>query len=141
MSDVAKSSPIRTQRPMGITLTGILFIVFGILTSIVAVMIATFTAMMGNYSHMMGAILSAAGGVFTLFIGIFAAIEFAIAWALLSGKSWGRITIIVLTLVDLIGNGSTLVIGNLFAIPHVVLDFFSLLYMWKPNVRAYFQEK
>jgi len=34
-----------------------------------------------------------------------------------------------------------LVVGNIFAIPHIVLDLIVFFYMWKPNVVAYFNQK
>jgi hypothetical protein len=35
-------------------------------------------------------------------VGILTAIEFVIAWALFSGKSWGRIIVLVLSMVNFI---------------------------------------
>lgn len=108
MADVSKSTAVGQQRPLGITVLGIIFIIFGIWMAVAAAMIGTLTAMiassspmignmMGTYSNMMGSMVSVFGGVIAVFIGIFAAVEFAIAWALFSGKNWGRITVIVLS--------------------------------------------
>jgi len=97
--------------------------------------------MLGSYSSMMNNMISAMGGSFVVFIGILAGIEFAIAYALFSGKSWGRITVIVLSIVDFLIHCATLVIGNLFAIPHIVLDVIVFFYMWKPSVVSYFDRE
>jgi len=140
MSDTARNS-IQKERPLGITILGIIFIIFGIWMAITAAMIGTVIAILGSYSHMMSSVISALGGATALFIGIFAAIEFAIAWALFSGIKWGRIIVIVLSIVDLVAHSSTLVIGNLFAIPHIILDLLVLFYMWMPNVVSYFNQK
>ena len=140
MSDTARNS-IRKERPLGITILGIIFIIFGIWMAITAAMIGTVIAILGSYSHMMSSVISALGGATALFIGIFAAIEFAIAWALFSGIKVGRIIVIVLSIVDLVAHSSTLVIGNLFAIPHIILDLLVLFYMWMPNVVSYFNQK
>ena len=140
MSDTARNS-IQKERPLGITILGIIFIIFGIWMAITAAMIGTVIAILGSYSHMMSSVISALGGATALFIGIFAAIEFAIAWALFSGIKWGRMTVIVLSIVDLVAHSSTLVIGNLFAIPHIILDLLVLFYMWMPNVVSYFNQK
>lgn len=140
MSDVAKSS-IQPERPVGITILGISFIVVAILMSIATAMIGTFMAMLGSYSTMMNNMISAMGGIFLVFIGILAGIEFTIAYALFNGKSWGRITIIVLAIVDFLVHCATLVIGNLFAIPHIILDLVVLFYMWKPSVVSYFNQE
>ncbi|KRT62016.1 MAG: hypothetical protein XU09_C0001G0076 [Thaumarchaeota archaeon CSP1-1] len=141
MTDTTKSTATQSERPIGITILGISFIVVAILMSIAAAMIGTFMAMLGSYSSMMNNMISAMGGSFVVFIGILAGIEFTIAYALFSGKSWGRITVIVLSIVDFLIHCATLVIGNLFAIPHIVLDVIVFFYMWKPSVVSYFDRE
>ena len=141
MTDVTKNTATQSERPIGITILGISFIVVAILMSIAAAMIGTFMAMLGSYSSMMNNMISAMGGSFVVFIGILAGIEFTIAYALFSGKSWGRITVIVLSIVDFLIHCATLVIGNLFAIPHIVLDVIVFFYMWKPSVVSYFDRE
>ncbi len=132
---------MRKERPLGITILGIIFVIFGIWMAIIAAMIGTLIAIFGSYSHMMSAVITALGGATALFIGIFAVIEFAIAWSLFSGIKWGRMTVIVLSIIDLIAHSATLVIGNLFAIPHIILDLLVLFYMWMPNVVSYFNQR
>ncbi len=141
MADAANTPTIQSERPIGVTILGISFIIVGILMSIAAAMIGTFMAMLGSYSLMMNSMISALGGIFFVFIGILTAIEFTIAWALFSEKSWGRITVIVLSIVDFLLHCATLVVGNLFAIPHIVLDLLVFFYMWKPNVVSYFDKE
>jgi hypothetical protein len=98
-------------------------------------------AMLGIYSSMMNNMISAMGGSFVVFIGILAGIEFTIAYALFSAKSWGRITVIVLSIVDFLVHCATLIMGNLFAIPHIVLDVVVFFYMWKSSVVSYFDRE
>ena len=141
MTDATKNTATQSERPIGITILGISFIVVAILMSIAAAMIGTFMAMLGSYSSMMNNMISAMGGSFVVFIGILAGIEFTIAYALFSGKSWGRITVIVLSIVDFLIHCATLVIGNLFAIPHIILDVIVFFYMWKPSVVSYFDRE
>ncbi len=145
VEDVAKMSTIQSERPVGITILGIAYIVFGILMITAVAIVVTFTAMMGDFSSMMGSMMGNTMTVFTgliaVGVGILAAVEFAIAWALFSGKSWGRITVIVLSIADLIIHCVTLAVGNLFAIPHIIIDLIVLFYMWKPNVINYFNQK
>ena len=135
----------QSERPTGVTILGIIYIVFAILMIIAVAMVVAFTAMMGSYSTMfgniMGSTMTVFGGVIAVGAGILAGIEFIIAWALFSGKSWGRIVVIVLSMVDFIIHCATLVVGNFFAIPHIILDLIVLFYMWKPNVIAYFSQK
>ena len=145
MSDAAKAPSIQSERPTGVTILGIIYIVFAILMIIVVAMVVAFTTMMGSYSTMLGSMvgntMTVFGGVIAVGVGILAAIEFIVAWALFSGKSWGRIVVIVLSMVDFIIHCATLVVGNFFAIPHIILDLIVLFYMWKPNVIAYFNQK
>jgi len=140
VADVVKN-PTQSERPIGITILGVSFIVVAVLMSIATAMIGTFMAILGSYSTMMNNMISAMGGMFVVFIGILAGIEFAIAYALFSGKNWGRITIIVLSIVDFIVHCATLVVGNLFAIPHIILDVVVFFYMWKPSVVSYFNQE
>lgn len=145
MSDVAKTPSPQSERPVGITILGILYIIFGVLMIVTVTMVVAFTAMMGSYSTMfggmMGNTMTVFAGLIAVGVGILAAIEFVIAWALFGGKSWGRIAVMVLSMVDFIMHCITLVVGNIFAIPHIVLDLIVFFYMWKPNVVAYFNQK
>lgn len=142
VADVAKIPYPQSERPAGVTALGIIYIVFGILMVIAVTMIVTFTAMMGTYSSMfggmMGNTMKVFGEVIVVGVGILTVIEFTIAWALFSGKSYGRIIVIVLSMVDFIVHCVTLFVGNVFAIPHIVLDLATFIYMWKSNVVAYY---
>lgn len=137
----AKAPSVQSERPVGITILGITYIIFGVLMIIAVTMVVTFYTMMGSYSTMLGSMMGSTmtvfGGVIAVGVGILAAIEFAIAWTLFNGKSWGRIVVIVLTIADFIIHCVTLLVGNIFAIPHIVLDLITFFYMWKPNVIAY----
>lgn len=145
MAAAAKIPYAHSDRPTGITVLGITYIIFGVLMVATVVMVVTFTAMMGSYSSMMstmmGNALAVFGGVIAVGIGLLTAIEFVIAWALFSGKSTGRIIVIVLSMVDLIIHGATLLVGNVFAIPHIILDSITFFYMWKPSVISYFNKE
>jgi len=144
MIDV-KVPSIQSERPAGVTVFGVIYVIFGVLMIMAVAMVVTFTSMMGGYSStiggMMGNTMTVFGSVIGIGVGILAAIEFVIAWALFSGKSWGRITVMVLSMVDFIVHCTTLVIGNLFAIPHIVLDLIVFFYIWKPSVISYFDRE
>lgn len=145
MADVAKVPSIQSERPTGVTILGIIYIVFGILMIVAVAMVVAFTTMMESYSGMLGSMMgdtmTVFGGVIAVGVGILATIEFVIAWALFSGKRGGRIAVISLSMADLIIHCVTLLVGNLFAIPHIVVDLIVLFYMWKPNVISYFNQK
>ena len=137
-------SPIQSERPIGVTILGVVFVVVGILMAITVVMILTFTTMMGNYSSMissmMGNTMTVFGGVIAVGVGILTVIEFIIAWALFSGKKYGRMIVIILSMVDFIIHCATLFVGNVFAIPHIILDLITFFYMWKPSVDKYYNK-
>lgn len=145
MADAAKVPSIQSERPDGVTVLGIIYIIFGILMIVAVAMVVAFTTMMGNFSSMIGSMMGNTmivfAGLIAVGVGVLAAIEFGIAWALLSGKSWGRITVIALAIIDFIIHCVTLLVGNLFAIPHIIVDLIVLFYMWKPNVISYFNQK
>lgn len=145
MAAAAKTPRAESERPTGILVLGITYTIFGILMVVFVSMVVTFTAMMGGYSSMIGGMmgntLTVFGGFIAVGVGILAAIEFAISWALFSGKNAGRTIVIVLSMVDFIIHCVTLLVGNVFAIPHIVLDLITFFYMWKPSVIMYYDRK
>ena len=144
MADTAKVPSIQSERPAGITILGIAYIIFGVLMIMTVTMVVTFTSMMGGYSsmlnNMMGNTMTVFAGFIVVGVGVLAAIEFTIAWALFSGKNKGRTTVIILSMIDFIIHCVTLFVGNVFAIPHIILDLITFFYMWKPNVVEYYNQ-
>ncbi|WP_162858736.1 hypothetical protein [Candidatus Nitrosotenuis aquarius] len=145
MAAAAKTPRAESERPTGIPVLGITYTIFGVLMIVFVSMVVTFTAMMGGYSSMIGGMmgntLTVFGGFIAVGVGILAAIEFAISWALFSGKNAGRTIVIVLSMVDFIIHCVTLLVGNVFAIPHIALDLITFFYMWKPSVIMYYDRK
>jgi hypothetical protein len=74
-----------------------------------------------------------------VFFGIIAIIEFVIAAALFSGKSWGRKVVIAFFIIDIILELFTLAAGSAFAVIFIILDIIVLYYIWRPHVREYFE--
>ena len=124
------------SRPTGITILGILHLIGGSASLILATMGAAMLGVSGSMSYM-GMMPAALGGIFLIIFGILAATEFIIAGALFSGKPWGRITVIVLSIIGLM-IGLVSLVGNPFSILNIMLDGFVLWYMWRPHVIAYF---
>ena len=124
------------SRPTGITILGILHLIGGSASLILATMGAAMLGVSGSMGYM-GMMPAALGGIFLIIFGILAAIEFIIAGALFSGKPWGRITVIVLSIIGLMV-GLVSIVGNPFSILNIMLDGFVLWYMWRPHVIAYF---
>lgn len=123
-------------RPLGITILGVLHLIGGAISVIVAI---TGAVMLGASPGMgmMGMFSAGLGAAFLVIFGILAVIEFAIAGALFSGKSWGRIVVIILSIISLI-MGIISVFGNPFSIFTIILDVVVLWYMWRPHVISYF---
>ncbi len=144
MTDTTKIPSIQSERPAGVTILGVTYIIFGVLMIMAVAMVATFTPMMRSYSSMlndmMGNTMTVFAGVVVVGVGVLAAIEFTIAWALFNGKNKGRTTVIILSMIDFIIHCVTLFVGNVFAIPHIVLDLITFFYMWKPNVVEYYNQ-
>lgn len=124
------------SRPTGITILGILHLIGGSASLILATMGAAMLGVSGSMGYM-GMFPAALGGIFLIIFGMLAIIEFIIAGALFSGKPWGRITVIVLSIIGLM-MGLVSIVGNPFSILNIMLGAFVLWYMWRPHVIAYF---
>lgn len=125
-------------RPLGITILGILHLIGGSVSLIMAVLGAAMLGVSGGMGYL-GMFSAVLGGMFLIMFGILAVIEFVIAGALFSGKQWGRIIVIVLSIISLI-IGLASIVGNPFSVLTLVLDAVVLWYMWRPHVIAYFNE-
>jgi uncharacterized membrane protein len=123
-------------RPLGITILGILHLIGGAASAIMAVFGAVILGISGDMGYF-GMFSAALGSVFLIMFGILAAIEFAIAGALFSGKPWGRMIVIILSIIGAVV-GLVSIVGNPFSILSVVLDGVVLWYMWRPHVMSYF---
>ena len=125
------------HRPTGITILGILYIILGIGFLLGAAFFGVLSA-----SFMQSSVLSgfgAIGGFIAIFMIIAAIIEFVIAGALFSGKSWGRTIVMIFAILDIIFQGGSLLVGNVGGVLAIILDLIVLYYMWRPHVIRYFK--
>lgn len=125
------------SRPTGITILGIFYILGGMVWMFLALMFGVISVGFMGSSMMSG--LAGIGGAIAGIAVIVAIIEFVIAGALFSGKSWGRIIVIIFAILDLISQAVSLLAGNIFGIVFVILDLIVLYYMWRPHVIRYFK--
>jgi len=123
-------------RPTGITILGILHLIGGGASLIMATVGAAMLGVSNNMGNF-GMMAAGFGSMFLIIFGILAAIEFVIAGALFSGRPWGRIIVIVLSIIGLIV-GFVSMVGNLYSILSMILNGVVLWYMWRPHVIAYF---
>ena len=126
-------------RPTGITILGIFYMLGGIVWIFLALMFGVISVGFMGSSMMSG--LAGLGGAIAGIAVFVAIIEFVIAGALFSGKSWGRIVVIIFAILDLIGQAASLLAGNIFGIIFGILDLIVLYYMWRLHVMEYFQAK
>jgi hypothetical protein len=123
--------------PTGVTVLGMLQIILGIVLAVFAVMIMVMSSMVGGYSYF-GDVTSIVGGAITAVLIMLAAFSFLIASALFSGKKWGRTIVIVFSIVNIVIDASSMIVGNVFGIGGMILNGIVLYYMWRPHVIAYF---
>lgn len=123
-------------RPLGITILGILHLVGGTASTIMAVFGVVMLGISGSMGYF-GMFSATLGSVFLIMFGILAAIEFVIAGALFSGKPWGRMIVIILSVISAVV-GLVSIIGNPFSILSIILNGAVLWYMWRPHVITYF---
>jgi len=125
------------ERPLGITILAIMYILGGIGGVAVAAMFGVFSAMMTDALMAEFAIF---GGIITgVFVSI-AVLEFIIASCLLLGKSWSRKIVVVFVAIDLVLEFFSIFGGNMFGIAMLFLDSFVLYYLYRPHVIEYFGE-
>ncbi|QLH02997.1 hypothetical protein C5F47_05260 [Nitrosopumilus cobalaminigenes] len=124
-------------RPLGVSFLGVWYILEGLTLFALAIGVGYIAnSMMGN--SFLGGIGQFAGWIASAIV-IAALIEFTIAGALFSGRSGGRVIVIILAIVNLIIQLMTLFGGNVFAIGYIVIDVIVLFYMWRPHVVDYFK--
>jgi len=115
---------MQKNRPLGVTIIAILAVIGGIgsLLSGFAVMAVV---------PFVGIIL----GVILIIIGL---AYFAVAYGLWKGLNWAwTITLIVSAIGIIVGIGS-IIVGNVGAIFHVIINGIVIYYLYRPNVKAYF---
>ena len=106
------------------------------MSTIMAIFGAVMLGVSGGMGYF-GMFSAALGSVFLIMFGILAAIEFAISGALFLGKPWGRLIVIILSIIGAV-IGLASIVGNPFSILSLILDAVVLWYMWRPHVITYF---
>jgi hypothetical protein len=118
-------------RPMGVTILAVLYFIQGILMLMVPIMITVCLASMftlpGVEETGTDEGLFAAGALCWIIFGIFALLYFAVGFGLLKGQGWARIVAIILAIIGLLN----IPIGT-------IISIIILIYLFKPDVKAYF---
>lgn len=131
---------VKRQRPTGVTILAILYILGGIFFTVVGTAVVLVVDELGAIIPTLGSVAPLVLRAAASILFIVAAIEFVIGAALLSGKSWGRKIVIILAIINLILEVTTIVVaGNFFGVVGMIIDGIVLFYMWRPHVREYFE--
>lgn len=119
--------PARLERPAGVTILGIVQIIFSIIDLMIGVVLggAFLTSAGFAGASGLGGIFAAIGVIFI----VAGALSFIFAIAFFTGRNWGRILMMI---------GAVL---ELFAIPvGTIIGIIVLWYLTRPRVRAYFKQ-
>jgi len=122
-------------RPTGVTILGILHAIGGAF-AIVAVLMGVTMMSVGAFQD---ALMVGAGGFLVVLAVVVGALNFGIAGALFSGRSWGRKIVIILAIISLIVGIITIISGEGTPIFSVILNSIILWYMRREHVKAYFR--
>ncbi len=123
------------SRPAGVTILGILHAIGGAF-AIVGVLMGITYLTAGAFQD---ALMVGAGGFLIVLAGSVAGINFGIAGALFTGKSWGRTIVIILSIISLVIGIITIVSGEAASIFSIILNVIILWYLRLYHVKAYFQ--
>src|ERR687890_808680 len=115
---------MQKNRPLGVTIISVLAVIGGIGSFVSGLAIITLIPILGIIF----------GGILVI-IGL---AYFAVAYGLWKGLNWAcTITLIVSAIGIIVGIGS-IIVGNVGAIFHVIINGIVIYYLYRPNVKAYF---
>ena len=118
------------HRPIGVTIIAILTIIGGIgflASGIAAVVAAPFLSDMEGLSAGIGAALIALGIAY-----------FVMAYGLWKGKGWAWTITIILSFIGIALGFASIVVGNIGAIFHLIINIIVVYYLYRPYVKAFF---
>lgn len=112
------------QRPIGVTIIGLLAILGGI--AFLASGLGTLILI-----PLLGIFIG--GGLFILGLAYF-----IMAYGLWNGKGWAWTLTLILSAIGIIVGIGSIVVGNLGSIFHTIINAIIIYYLYRPNVRAFF---
>ena len=115
---------MQRSRPLGVTIIAILAVIGGIGSVLSGLAII--------------AIIPLLGIIFGGLLIIIGLAYFVVAYGLWKGLNWAwNITLIVSVIGIIVGLGS-IVVGNIGALFHLIVNVIVIYYLYRPNVKAYF---
>jgi hypothetical protein len=132
------------QRPLGVTIIGIVGILVGCLALLAGLAVTVFgMAFIPNIGDF-GGLLSAFGGLISVvgIVVVFAAVvELIVCWGLLSRKYWAWLVALILEVLGIIGSLGTLMGSPVAALPGLAIGAVVIWYLLQPHVRAWFERR
>ena len=115
---------MQRSRPLGVTIIAILAVIGGI------------GSVLSGFAIM--AIIPLLGIIFGGLLIIIGLAYFVVAYGLWKGLNWAwNITLIVSVIGIIVGLGS-IVVGNIGALFHLIVNVIVIYYLYRPNVKTYF---
>jgi len=115
---------MQRSRPLGVTIIAILAVIGGI------------GSVLSGFAII--AIIPLLGIIFGGLLIIIGLAYFVVAYGLWKGLNWAwNITLIVSVIGIIVGLGS-IVVGNVGALFHLIVNVIVIYYLYRPNVKAYF---
>jgi len=132
------------QRPLGVTIIGIVGILVGCLALLAGLAVTVFGIAFIPSIGDFGGILSAFGGLISVvgIVVVFAAVvELIVCWGLLSRKYWAWLVALILEVLGIIGSLGTLMGSPVAALPGLAIGAVVIWYLLQPHVRAWFERR
>lgn len=112
------------QRPIGVTIIALLAILGGIAFLVSALGTLILIPLIGIFIG---------SGLFILGLAYF-----LMAYGLWNGKSWAWTLTLILSGIGIIVGIGSIVVGNLGSIFHTIINAIVIYYLYRPNVKAFF---
>jgi hypothetical protein len=114
------------QRPIGVTIIALLAILGGLAFIVSALGTLILIPLIG---------ILIGSGLFILGLAYF-----LMAYGLWNGKSWAWTLTLILSGIGIILGIGSMVIGNIGAIFHIIISAIIIYYLYRPNVKAFFDK-
>ncbi len=115
---------MQRNRPLGVTIIAILAVIGGIGSFFSGMAVIVLIPVIGIIF----------GGIFVI-IGLS---YFVVAYGLWKGLNWAWIITLIVSVIGIVVGLGSLVVGNIGAIFHIIVNAIVIYYLYRPNVKAYF---
>jgi hypothetical protein len=115
---------MQRNRPLGVTIIAILAVIGGIGSLLSGLTVLAIVPILGIIF----------GGILII-IGL---AYFVVAYGLWKGLSWAWVLTLIVSVIGIIVGLGSIVVGNVGALFHVIVNAIVIYYLYRPNVKAYF---